>query len=226
MPTPLDSIPKRLLFVSAHPDDEVGAAGGLIIRVLRAGGAVRLVLAVDPAEPRFDMDATVEREQRLAEFASVAQGAGAEHTFLNLPHYPVLSYDSILPLVREIRDFQPDAVAFLQEDEYHTEHAQVARIAKRAAWHAGRSAFPECGAPHRPDALWEVEGDRPMHEPNYLLDISDVVTAKHELFMGYSSQQARKNLADAFLGLNAFRGVMYKRGTHAEAYRITTVFYG
>jgi LmbE family N-acetylglucosaminyl deacetylase len=218
--------PKRVLFFSAHPDDEIGSAGGFILKTLKEGGAVRLSLCIDPAEPRLDQSAATEREQRLLEFATVASAIGAEHSFLNFPHYPPLSYEMILPCVSEIRLFKPDIIALLHEGDYHTEHQLIARIVKRAVWHAARSAFPECGESHKTSELWEAEGDRPLPDPNHFEDISEYAQAKKETFFLYGSQQARKDLASAFIGINAFRGIMYKKGSFAEAFKTSEFFYG
>lgn len=217
---------ERILFFSAHPDDEIAGAGGVMLKTLKEGGAVRMVLCVDPAEPRLDVSAETERAQRLNEFENVAKQIGAETSYLGLAHYPTLSYETILPCVKEIREFKPSVVILLQEGDYHTEHQMIARIVKRAVWHAGRSAFPECGVPHRTPSLWEAEGDRPLTDPNHFVDISDFADEKRNLFLLYGSQQARKNLADASLGLNAFRGIMYKKGNFAEGFKTTTFFYG
>ncbi len=217
---------KRVMFFSAHPDDELAGAGGFILKTLENDGKVSLVLCIDPAEPRINFDLKTEREVRLKEFRNLAKSIGAESTFLNFSHYPVLSYETILPCVKEIRLFKPHIVIILQEDDYHTEHKIIAKIIKRAVWHAGRSAFPECGKPFKVDSLWEADGDRPINEPNYFEDISDFANKKESLFSIYSSQQARKDLASASLGLNAFRGIMYKKGRFAEAFKITQFFYG
>lgn len=219
-------IGKRIMFFSAHPDDEIGGAGGFIVKTLWGNGAVKFVLCVDPSEPRMDASAAAERKTRLGEFAKVAKALKAESSFLDLPHYPPVSYGTILPCVREIRAFKPDIVLILQEEEYHTEHQLIARIVKRAVWHAGRQAFPKCGAPHKVAEIWECEGDRPVAQPNHFEDISDVVEEKRKIFLLYGSQQARKDLTSAFLGLNRFRGVMYKKGHYAEAFRVSTFFYG
>jgi LmbE family N-acetylglucosaminyl deacetylase len=222
----MDKKIKRILFFSAHPDDEIGGAGGFIIKTLREGGAAKLVLCIDPSEPRFDKSGKEERETRLSEFSGVARKIGAEHSFLDFAHYPALSYETVLPCVKEIRDFKPDAVLILNSEDYHTEHRMTAAIVKRAVWHAGRGAFPECGAPHKVQMLLEADGDRPLISPNHFEDISSVIEEKKAAFLLYGSQQARKDLVSAFAGLNRFQGVMYKKGEYAEAFHVTEFFYG
>jgi N-acetylglucosamine malate deacetylase 1 len=217
---------KRVLFFSAHPDDELAGAGGFILKTLKEGGKAGLVLCIDPGEPRLDIDSETESKTRLKEFEKFAKSIGAQSNFLNFEHYPSLSFDTILPCVKEIRSFKPNIVIILQENEYHAEHQLIAKIVKRAVWHAGRGAFPLCGKPHKVDALWEAEGDRPLHQPNHFEDISSVASKKEALFSSYKSQQNRKDLARASLGLNAFRGIMYRKGRFAEAFKITEFFYG
>ncbi|MCS7201106.1 MAG: PIG-L family deacetylase [Patescibacteria group bacterium] len=217
---------KRLIFFSAHPDDEVAGAGGLMLKALKQGVRIKLVLCIDPAEPRFEWDEETERNRRLDEFKIVADRLKAKWSYLNFPHYPEINYTTILPCVKEIREFRPEIVIILQENDYHTEHQIVARIVKRAVWHAGRNAFPDCGRPHLVREIWESDGDRPLFDPNYFVDISDVISEKRKLFLAYGSQQKRKDLISAIEGLNRFRGIMYKKGKFAEAFKITHFFYG
>ncbi len=214
------------MFFSAHPDDEIAGAGGFMLKILKNKGAVKLVLCVDPTEPRFEHTGKKEKEMRLKEYKQVAQKMKAQWSYLDFPHYPELSYKTVLPCVSEIRKFKPDIVLILQEQDYHSEHQMIGRIVKRAVWHAGRSAFPKCGRPHKVQELWESEGDRPLVEPNYFEDITEEMEEKTNIFLTYDSQQKRKDLASAFEGINHYRGVMYKKGTYAEGYKRTTFFYG
>ncbi len=215
----------KVMFFSAHPDDETTALG-FILKVIKKGGKVKLVLCIDPGEERFDRSYEEDREIRLKEFEKLAKALKAEWSYLAFPHYPQVSRETILPCVKEIRNFKPDIVLCLQEDDYHTEHQMVAKIVKRAVWHAGRNAFPQWGKPHKVSELWEVEGDRPMAHPNHLEDITEVIKEKEKILKIYDSQIKIKDLISAILGLNRFRGVMYKKGDYAEAYKITKFFYG
>lgn len=222
----MDTKHQRVMFFSAHPDDEIAGAGGYLIKTIKSGGKVKLVLCVDPYEPRFEFPGETERDTRLKEFKSAAQKLKSEWSYLAFSHYPQLSYETVLPCVKEVRSFKPDVVIILQESDYHSEHTLIAKIVKRAVWHAGRSAFPQCGQLHKIKELWEAEGDKPIADPNHIEDISSVIEKKRGVFLSYGSQIQRKPLVDAFLGLNRFRGVMYKKGAYAEAFKITDFFYG
>jgi LmbE family N-acetylglucosaminyl deacetylase len=216
----------RIMFFSAHPDDEIGSAGGFLIKQKKSGAVIRLVLCLDPGEPRFDIKETEEKNIRLDEFKKTAEKLGAEYSFLNFERYPVLNRKTVFACVKEIRSFKPNIVLIIQENDYHTDHQLVARIVKRAVWHASRNTFPELGLPHRVEKIMEAEGDRPMFEPNHLEDITSEIETKMQLLGLYESQTARKNLAEAIEGLNKFRGIMYKCGKYAEAFKITTFYYG
>src|SRR3989344_2901455 len=106
---------ERIMFFSAHPDDEIAGAGGTMLKNIREGGMVKLVLCVNPAEPRFDTEPEKEKNQRLREFDTVAKKLGARTSFLDFPNYPTLSYQTILPCVKEIRSFKPSIVIIFQE---------------------------------------------------------------------------------------------------------------
>lgn len=216
----------RILSFSAHPDDEIGGAGGLLAKAAKQGAALKLVLCLDPVESRFDTSAESERAQRLAEFKAVGAALGAQTAYLGLPRFPLLNEQSLLPLVSEIRAFRPTLLLSPSDEERHFEHRLVVRLVRTANWQAGRAAFPDCGAPYRASELWQYEADNPLKDPTFLLDISEAVWDKRQLMEHYSSQVQRKKLGDAVEGLNRFRGLMYKTGTHAEAYKLIRLFYG
>jgi len=217
---------QKIMFVSAHPDDEIGGAGGTLLKLKSLGAEIMLVLAIDPSEEKSVRSAKEEKELRLGEFGEVASQMGARHEYLGFSNYPELNKDTIKPLVRIVRSFKPDVVMMLSEEDYHTEHQMVARIVKRAVWHSRRDAFIDFGEPYTVREIWEAEGDRPMHDPNYLEDISEFIEEKMRLFSIYYSQVKNKDLSLAAMGLNSYRGIMYKKGRHAEAFYRTNLIYG
>lgn len=214
------------MFVSAHPDDEVHGAGGTLLKFKAAGAELMFVLAIDPGEEKKNRSAEEERRIRLTEFQGMAREFGAKNFFLDLQHYPRLTRDAVVPLVKAIREFRPEIVMILAEDDYHIEHKQTARLVKRSVWHARRDAFVSCGEPYTTEEIWEAEGDRPLHDPNHLEDISNFMDEKLRMFSLYHSQLQAKDLHDAVSGLNCYRGVMYKKGRYAEAFRRSNLIYG
>lgn len=216
----------RILSFSAHPDDEIGGAGGLLLQAKKGGSVLKLVLCLDPAEPRMDKTLSQERKIRLKEFKKVAKILNCESSYLGMERYPVISMENILPLVKEIRKFKPDIVITLSDEDYHPDHRAVAMLVKEAIWRAGRNAFPRYGQPFKAKTLIQYEADKPMSNIDFLRDISDVMQEKKKLLGLYDSQINRKDLISAAEGLNRFRGIMYKAGDYAEAFKITEFFYG
>lgn len=211
---------------SAHPDDEIGGAGGFLIQTKRDGANLKLVLCLDPGEERFDCTLREERATRLKEFTMVARSLGAKSAYLGLPRYTAVSPKTILPLVKVIREFRPEIVLTLSEQEYHPDHKVVAALTKEAVWQASRQAFPQCGKPWRVSTLLQYEADNPMQNFTFLRDISDVINEKKRILRRYGSQVSRKDLVAAVEGLNRFRGIMYKAGDYAEAFKASQFFYG
>ncbi len=216
----------RVLSLSAHPDDEIGGAGGLLLQARQGGAILKLVLCLDPSESRLDLSPDQEKEARLDEFQKVAGLLDCAWAYLGMPRYPAVNMDTILPVVKEIREFKPDIVLTLSEQDYHPDHRAVCAITKEAIWQAGRNAFPECGQPHKTKTLIQYEADKPMSDISFLRDISDVMDQKRQLLGLYDSQVKRKDLIAAVEGLNRFRGVMYKAGAYAEAFKVGEFFYG
>jgi len=216
----------RILSFSAHPDDEIWGAGGLLLQAKKEGSTLKLVLCLDPAESRQNKSPNQERNIRLKEFRKVSRLLNSKLSYLGMERYPETKLNNILPLVKEIRKFRPDIILTLSEEDYHPDHRAICSITKEAIWHAGRNAFPEFGKPFKTKTLIQYEGDKPMSNIDFLRDISDVIDQKKQLLSLYDSQTKQKDLISAMEGLNRFRGVMYKTGNYAEAFKITEFFYG
>lgn len=216
----------RILSFSAHPDDEIWGAGGLLLQAKKESSILKLVLCLDPAEQRLNKSSSQERNVRLKEFRNVSRLLKSKFGYLGMERYPVIKLDNILPLVKEIRKFKPDIVLTPSEEDYHLDHKAINTLTKEALWQAGRDAFPKFGKPFKTKTLLQYESDKPMSKIDFLRDISDVMSAKKQLLSSYGSQINRKDLISAVEGLNRFRGIMYKVGNYAEAFKITEFFYG
>jgi LmbE family N-acetylglucosaminyl deacetylase len=217
---------KRVLSISAHPDDEVGGAGGFLLQAQKQGAKIHLVLAIDPGEERREHSFEEERQKRLKEFEKVGTILHAQTTYLGFPRYVFPSVDRIRPLIKVMRKFRPDIVLTLSDEERHIDHRAVATLTKKAIWHSGRNIFPEYGKPFRTQLLLQYEADNPMQDITFLRDISDVAEKKRALITLYASQMQRKDLAEASLSLNRFRGLMFKSGTYSESFKANSFFYG
>ena len=213
---------KKILCFSAHPDDEIGGAGGFLLKARAQGAAVQLVLACDGASQKGERSAAEERRIRLKEFKEVGRRLGAATIFLDFPRYFSLDLpQTILPCVEAIRKFRPDIVLVPHRDERHAEHAALYHIVREACWVAKGKRFSDRGRPWAIQELREYELDTPLTIVTDLEDITDVASAKEQLFKVYASQLANKDHLEAMRGLSRYRAIVGRCGEFAEAFRTT-----
>lgn len=213
---------QRILCFSAHPDDEIGGAGGFLLKARAQGALIQLVLACDGASQKGKRSAAEERLIRLKEFDEVGRRLGATTVFLNFRRY--FQFDittTILPCVEVIRKFRPSMVLVPHRGERHVEHATLFRIVREACWIARGKRFSERGEPWLIRELREYELDTPLELVTDLEDITEMASAKEELFKVYVSQLANKDHLQAMRGLSTYRAIVGRCGQFAEAFRTT-----
>lgn len=141
-------LPRRLLGVWAHPDDEAYLSAGLMRRVIAAGGEVVVLTATrgekgtdDPA--RYDQDHF--GEFRAAELrASLAELGVDDVRFMGLRDGEcdvAADQAAIGQIVRTIEEFAPDAIVTFGPDgmTYHPDHRAVSRWTTEA-WRRSSTA--------------------------------------------------------------------------------------
>ena len=129
-------LPRRLLGVWAHPDDEAYLSAGLMARVIEAGGSVTVVTATrgekgtdDPQ--RYDSDEFGEmRADELA--ASLAELGVTDLRFLDLPdgECDLADDETMVDAISQIvEDVLPDAVVTFGPDGItnHPDHRAISR---------------------------------------------------------------------------------------------------
>jgi LmbE family N-acetylglucosaminyl deacetylase/GT2 family glycosyltransferase len=135
------SLPRRVLVVAPHADDEVFGCGGMLAFHSGRGDALRVIVltdgaAGDPDGAQADIAAVRRRE---SERAGAELGA-TDHRFLALPDGGLSGRaDLVEVLRREIDDFRPELVYGPSPQEMHPDH--------RATSHALIAALangPEC----------------------------------------------------------------------------------
>jgi len=139
-PATLDAV-RRLVVVSAHPDDESLGAGGLIASATAAGIDVHLVCASDgnashPRSPTQSPDVLAAR--RAAEYAAAADCLGVAEgslTRLRLPDGALADHVAMLTkvLVDLVGDGRDTVLASTWTEDNHPDHEAVGRAAATAA---------------------------------------------------------------------------------------------
>ncbi|HWC65503.1 MAG TPA: PIG-L family deacetylase, partial [Thermoanaerobaculia bacterium] len=213
---------ERALTLSAHPDDDVFGAGGLLARLARSAEAVRAIVMTggEAQEPAGAGSADPGTRRKEAQEAAGMLGIG-DVAFWELPDRGLARRreEIVGRLRREIAAFRPDLVIAPSPCEIHPDHRAVAE----AVYEVVAGARPE-------DAEWEIlrfvriafyEITQPIL-PNALVPLGDLAETKRRAIARFPSQAAVRDYAGAVEGLNAFRGLTLDGAGPAESFRVVS----
>lgn len=199
---------RRLLCVTAHPDDEAGNFGGTLVKS-SAAGVQTLLICLTAGEAASNRGKAVDNEDlaaiRTREMARSCEilKIGA-HQIWSFPDRKLMEAnfnDLASRLVKTIRGFRPDVVLTMGPEgglTGHPDHA-VASLAATAAFHwAGREPFfASLGQPaHQAQRLFYGTAERtPQHMPvlnlppvDLRVDIAPYVETKLAAFQAHATQ--------------------------------------
>lgn len=179
----------HILAIAAHPDDIELSCAGTLIKHAQMGQAVGIV---DLTQGELGTRGTPEiRLQEAADAAKVMgmvvrENAGMEDGFF------VNDRANQLMLVKYIRRYRPEIVIANALDDRHPDHGKGGRLIADACFLAGlRKIETEWdGEPQlawRPKRVYHFMQDR-MHEPTFIVDISDTFEKKMDAIKCYKSQ--------------------------------------
>ena len=184
-------LPRRVLVIAPHPDDEVFGCGGLLALQSGHDATFRIVVvsdgsAGDPQGRESDI-----AKQRVSESHGAAEilGITAEYRFLGLPDGALAGVEDLPDrLAAELDDFQPEIVYAPSAQELHGDHRSVSRAAIAAL----------SRGPERRVLLYDVN----LHAlPSVLFDTTPVQERKRKAIANLVSQTRYQDLvakADAF----------------------------
>jgi LmbE family N-acetylglucosaminyl deacetylase len=232
-----DSEIKRVLVVTAHPDDLDFGAGGTIAGWTDNGIEVSYCILTngdqggeDPTVPREEMPKIRQREQREA-----GKILGVSNiTFLNhRDGWLEPTIERRKEVVREIRKVKPDRMVIQSPERNwdrlfssHPDHLAAGEIAIQAVYPDSRNAFAF-------EDLLKVEGLEPwrvrevwvMSHPNsdHFVDITSTIDRKLEALHAHQSQTAHVEELDKRIrewgSMNAERAG-FGKGKYAEVFKI------
>jgi len=198
---------RRLLCVTAHPDDECFAFGGALMLAAEAGVETSVLCFTDGQAATNRVGAQSNEhlgELRRAEFAASCE-------ILEVTHHEVLGYqdaqlefadfsDTAAKLVKRIREWKPDIILTFGLDgamNTHPDHTMVSAFTSAAYhWAASPKRYPELGPIHVTQRLyynttWFFFPGRPAPLPapwTVTLDVRQVQQRKFEAFRAHTSQ--------------------------------------
>ena len=170
----------KVLVLAGHLDDSIYAVGGIIGKVVKAGGQADVVCFGHSDEDYDDVaqkDTAVERTVAQAEEAHKVLGV---HTFTCL-HYPDFAVqenrETYRLCIESIRKHRPDIILSHYWAEYF-QHRAMARLACDSWWQAGWAASAELGKPWTARSLYHFEVIHPLPDPTDIVDVSDTFEGK------------------------------------------------
>jgi bacillithiol biosynthesis deacetylase BshB1 len=177
--------PVSVLAFGPHPDDVELCAGGLLLRLAKAGHRLAIV---DATRGEAASRGTPEiRARESAAASAILHLAGREN--LGLPDAHVVATPAATEgFTAAIRRWRPRIVLSPCREDRHPDHIATAELVRRAYYLATIAGVDGGGLPpHRPDALIEYYGHLEP-TPSFVVDVSDVWEERWRLACCYASQ--------------------------------------
>ena len=220
MPLPGSRQAMNILSIGAHPDDIEFGCAHVLIKEVRRGNRVKLLVL-----SKGEAASNGTPEGREAEARNAAKIIGAEIEFLHmggdchLQHLP----ENVFKIAAEIRQFQPAIVLAPHTNEnQHPDHAVVGRITRdacRFARYPGLDALRTFSttdvASHAISALYYYAITTDFGRPDVVIDISDVAKEWEQAMQCHTSQMRTRSYVD--LRLSAAHNLGLSIGTEYAA---------
>ncbi len=216
---------KKVIVISAHPDDEVLGVGGTLIKHRNKGDKLYWIVTTNISENKgFSKEQVALRQQEIKQ---VEKKLGIKETFLL--NYPTMeltmsSLVSMVPRISKIfNTVCPNVVYCLNRSDAHSDH-RITFDAVMACTKSFRYPFIEKVLMY--ECISETEFAPALPEkiflPNYFVDISDSFQEKLEIMKIYNSElgehpfpRSLKNIEALAIFRGASVGVEY-----AEAFQL------
>ena len=210
---------KRILLVSAHPDDMEIGMGGTAAKLAQAGNLLMSVVMTDgrrsPDPDSIGQDAMALLRKKEGEKACSILGIGETNFF----GFESLANDDLIQqatekLVKVIERFQPV--------EVYTLHPELDRHASHRA--VGKATVEALQLANSPAELWAYEVWGLFPHWDRLEDISEQLETKLAAIREHSSQTAAIQYDEGIAGLNRWRGVFADPHQEKSPARYAEVF--
>jgi bacillithiol biosynthesis deacetylase BshB1 len=174
-----------VLAVGAHPDDVDLYAGGLVASLTARGVDVVIVdLTRGELGTRGDPDGRAEEAREAARILGVTV-----RECLSLPDGGLRGTDptQTRAMVETLRRHRPALILAPYEVDLHPDHAETARLVRRARFFARLPRFEADGDPCRPGPILAYEQKIPF-VPDVVVNIDDVYETKLAAIRAFDSQ--------------------------------------
>lgn len=179
-----------ILAIGVHPDDVELGCSGTIINEIKLGKKVGIL---DLTQGELGTRGTIETRRTEAKAAAEVMGVPVRENLKFRDGFFENDEEHKLKLIGAIRKFQPDIILGNVLDDRHPDHGRAGHLIADAAYLSGLvkiETFDETGKPQekwRPKIVLHYIQDW-YHEPDLLIDISDVFEQRMKAVEAYSTQ--------------------------------------
>jgi bacillithiol biosynthesis deacetylase BshB1 len=179
-----------LLAIGAHPDDVELGCSGVIINEIKKG---RKAGVVDLTQGELGSRGTVETRYEEAAKAAIIMGVQVRENLQFKDGFFINDEVHQRKLIQVIRKYQPDIVLANSLSDRHPDHGRAARLIADSCFFSGLlkiETTDDNGQPQphwRPKYVFHYLQDR-YHEPDFIVDITEVFEQRMEAIKAYGSQ--------------------------------------
>ena len=204
----------NMLFVVAHPDDEVLGAGATIYKLIREGHNVAIATMANHAAARANISATLQDDQKRAmDILGVKKLFCAD--FPNIKMNTVPHLDLVQFIEKCIVDFQAEVIITHHPSDTNIDHQETSKAVNAAS----RLFQRTIGVPRLKELLymevpssteWSLNSAENRFTPNTWVEVGKIGVKKKiealEAYFGVMRPYPHPRSVEALEGLAAYRG--------------------
>lgn len=187
----MSNLKERILFIVAHPDDDILGSGGTIAKLSKKGSIIHVVFLTDGETSRdniLDPNKLIHKRKNNAKKALKILGCNSTD-FLNYQDQRLDSLeflDIVKNIEKIIKSFKPDKIFTHYENDLNLDH----QITCRAVVTASR---PKSGSNINELIFFEIPSSTNWNltkefKPNYYIDISSTLSLKKKALNIYKDE--------------------------------------
>jgi N-acetylglucosamine malate deacetylase 1 len=187
-----------ILAIGVHPDDVELGCSGTIINEIKAGKKVGIV---DMTQGELGTRGTIETRYNEAASAAMIMGVHVRENLKMRDGFFENDEAGKLKLITAIRKYRPNIIIGNVLHDRHPDHGRAGKMIAECSFLAGLAKIETKDEAGMPQARW-----RPSyvlhyiqdwyHEPDLLIDISDVFEQRMKAIQAYNTQFHSANLSN------------------------------
>lgn len=179
-----------VLGIGVHPDDVELSCSGTLINEVKKGNAAGVI---DLTRGELGTRGTAETRDEEAKNAAAIMGLSVRENLGMRDGFFKNDEAHQLQLIRAIRKYQPEVILANILEDRHPDHGRAGKLIAESSFLAGLSKIETLDDEGKPQKRWRPKQvlhyiqDR-FHEPNLIVDISDVFEQRMESIKAYTTQ--------------------------------------